>query len=698
MDDMQMIDDHASRMRTALAASGLNQSEVAAQLGVGQSTVSQWLKGTRRPDRSALEQFAAAVGASPAWLDYGQGTGPSPDLAADRIAYRKDVEWIFTHEREDGSRDFGNANIFSFNPDIGTFTREVLQNVGDAAIGGHAHATFTIRRLRGADLDAFLEVLQWDDFSPHLKASFKSGQQVGSALETGLRAVESRELLLMEVADSGTTGLLGAEFDKGKFTALCRNNLDSNNSASAGGSYGLGKAVLWRMSSTSTVLFMSNLAEPAPDSGQTSRRFIARSELVWHDIEGDRAYAGPGWLATKNPEEPRRPLSYWNNAALAQDLHFSLDDTSTGTSIIVVGFHDPSSDAEQTPEQLAEHVESAVVEHFWPALASGELSVTVRVAEGREIRRTVEVDADASVPDLADLLGRHRQNKIADGLFELGDVVRIPVKLEVPACVGQDREHPAFDHTAFVLLRRADPTENSPGVGKAQYFRGTGMVIMQPDLSRILVGAQPFHVAVLCGSAAGESRDDERAEVFLRTAEPPKHDRWELTDKLGRDYARGGGAAITRFTTAVRQAVKDALIPATDHPKDGPRDLAALFRLGNPRPPERASRLVVDSAFVDENGAWQVEGTIRVGTPTKRVLGRPVVVFLGETGGGRKVKWATLDGDEKTCRAEGDVLVIEKGHRTARFRGVTDPSDHPVPTAGASITIDFRAVREGADV
>lgn len=686
--------DHAKRMKMALDAAGYSQSEIARELGVGQSTVSQWLKGSRRPERGMLERFASLTGTTAMWLDYGEGEGPRSSLEPTRAAYRSDVHWMFTSERPDGSRDFGNANIFSFKPTVSAFVREVLQNIGDAAPSGPAQARILLRRLRGADVTDFLSAMKWQEFEPHLEASVRSGQQVGSALEEGLRAVEARQLLLLEVSDFGTTGLLGPDVGRGNFAALCRNNLDSNKSnVRAGGSYGLGKAVLWRMSSLSTVLFLSNLAEPAPDSGRQHGRFIARSELVWHKLKDGTAFAGPGWLAARESTMPERPISYWENSALARDLLFTRNLVETGTSIIVVGFRDPSSDADPAPATLAGHIEDAIAENFWPALTLGGLSVSVQVAEGSDIHRTVDVDVNSVRAEFADLLQRHRRNEVVDVMMEPGDVVRVPVDLEVPACTTPGQEHPAFVHRVFVLVRRADASGASSVFGQAQYFRGTGMVIDRKDMSRILVGVHPFHVSVLCGTAAGDSAEDELAERFLRAAEPPAHNTWEITEKVQREYARGSGAAINRLHSAVRSAVRSVLTPLVDNAPDGPRDLAAMFKLGQPSRSERSPRLIVDSASVKDDGAWHVEATIRVPNPEPRIVGRPFVRFQGETGSGAKVRWRSLEA-VKDCSVESGTIVVAEGKRTARFRGVTDPSSHPVPSRSAAVSVEFSAVRE----
>jgi RNA polymerase primary sigma factor len=364
-----------------------------------------------------------------------------------------------------------------------------------------------------------------------------------------------------------------------------------------------------------------------------------------------------------------------------------------GTTILIVGFRDPSSDQEASPTQIAESIESAVVKHFWPALAARTLSVKVRVAENEEILRTVDVNVREAAPELTSMLQRYEVGGMNDGLQEPGDVISVDVPLAVPECKASDARHAAFKHNARLVIRRDDPSQESPSSGRAQFFRGTRMVVSERDFSRVLVGAQPFHAAVLCGTAVGNSLEDERAERFLRAAEPPAHTEWTMTEKVTLEYARGSKAALNAFMNAVREAVRDAMTPMVETPADGPRELAALFNFGEPPRPERAPRLVVDSAAVGPNGEWMVEGTIRVPKPTTSVAGRPTLVFDGESGTGTRASWLTLEA-VKDCTVEGDVVRVTAGKRTARFKAVSDPSSHPIPTSRGAVSIDFRAVRE----
>jgi hypothetical protein len=67
------------------------------------------------------------------------------------------------------------------------------------------------------------------------------------------------------IEDRGTTGLVGDEQGSGNFAALCRDRLFSEKQrAESGGSFGLGKAVLWRFSLLSTVATQSRCPRRRP--------------------------------------------------------------------------------------------------------------------------------------------------------------------------------------------------------------------------------------------------------------------------------------------------------------------------------------------------------------------------------------------------------------------------------------------------
>jgi len=680
-----------------MAAAGITATELAKAVGVSPSAVSQW-KGNKTPRRETVEAIADRLDIDAAWLEFGAGKGPEPDLQAARERYLSDTGWVFRGVPADQAVELGSASIFVFDPTIEAFAREVGQNFADV-VRGRASLTFRLIRLRGDDLRSFLAALRWNDaLLPHLEASASIEQKFGRGLRAGLdRIASTDELLLMRIEERGTSGLDGQEFGMGsRFTALVRNTLDSVKEAGSGGAFGLGKAVLWRTSSVSTVLFNSDLAVPLKD-GNAEGRLIGRTELSFHRLPEEGDFAGPGWfgMVGSNDDGNRRAESYWGNPALAKDLCLERPADNSGTSTLVVGFHDPAGEENPDPVGLADSLTKALAKHFFPLLDRGEVTMTVEVAEGPsdgDVVKTVRVEPELYEPEFVDALQKHAADDIAEKLEREGDVARRNVTLEVPA--RRDGSHGEIAHETIVLVRRAADSDPATKTHRTAFHRGTGMVIETRDMSGIRVGARPFHAVVLSGRAAGSDPTSLAAEEFLRLAEPPAHHRWERTPDLANLYQRGSGAALDRFRTAVVETIRELVGPASRDLSDGPRELKELLRITGKSEDNNRPRVTRASGHVDDDGSWNITATLTV-KPNSQVAwkGRPVALFNGETGGGIRVDWEEVV-PERNCRLDGDRLVIDAGKRQAQFRGRTRIDSHPVPAWEAAVSVDFRAVEK----
>jgi RNA polymerase primary sigma factor len=686
----------SDRLREALRDRGWTQADLAGTVGASQPAVSQWLSGRKTPAPDTLAAIADRLGVRLEWLE--RGTGEKAAVLSVERPYvpESNITWAFRQAPGDGGRDYGNPNVWSFTPDITNLVRETLQNSIDAALGPAVEVVYRIIRVKGSDRHSFLSALRWSELERHIRASQTDQHNLGKLLAFGLRQLESRpELLLLVIEDRGAVGLIGDEAGTdSNFAALCRNNLDSQKqTATAGGAYGLGKAVLTRTSVFSTVIFNSNLSQPMA-GGQSEGRLIGRSDLAWHEIDGEYS-AGPGWFGAFD-DSRTRTVSAWGNAALAEALYISRPRGIPGTSILIVGFYDPSSDESKEPRQLADELEEAVAEYFWPALVSGSLTVRVQVEEGRSVERTSIVSADGLQPELADAVRRHRADEIVDVLANEGDVVRKRIPLKIPERRAERNPHGAKVHEAILLIRRAPDDAKERHVNEVALFRGQGMIIEYLPLPHLQVGAIPFHAAVLCGTAAGNSEIERTAELFLRTAEPPAHNRWTSTPELKTDYAPGGKKGIDAFIDSVREQIRSLVRPVLSDLSDGPQAVRELFRLTGPptEVPERP-RVAAASGAVDTEGRWVVEAALRVKPDKGPWRLAPVLVFSAETGPGRTVKWQRLEA-LSGCRLEDDDrLLIPQGTREARFRGVSDPNSHPVPAVESSVLIDVRKVEIG---
>jgi transcriptional regulator with XRE-family HTH domain len=689
------------RLRQVLEVREMSQADLAKRANTSTGAVSQWLSGAKQPSRENIRTLAAVLQVDPQWLEYGSGLGPQPDEAKERAEYERNTGWRMRQAPVDGGRDYGNPIVETFPPDLPTMVREATQNVLDQVTETMARIVFRVVRLRGNELKKFLKAMAWEELRTHLDPASTVQQRHGRLLKAALDDFDrAEEMLLLIVEDSGTTGLIGEEYGEGNFTALTRNNLDSAKStATAGGAFGLGKGTWWRDSRFFVVLFNSDLSSPT-ENGKQDTRIIGRAELPWHNHpDQENACAGPGWFGcarTKNSVQVAE--SYWNNGTLAHDLYMERAvDAGPGTTICVVGFYDPSSDEAKDPRDFAEDIETAVADYFWPAIVDGKLTVSVETWEGRSLKTQAQVDVSSRETPLVEAMTKLRAQNLVARLSRPGDVVRREVILPIPARIAPDSPHASFEHRAVLLVRRAAEDDDNKWLNHLATLRSPRMVVEYLNLKNVFAGAVPFHAVLLCGEAAAVKPDapDTKADRFLRTAEPPSHNKWSMTPDLKTDYARGSKKAIDNmFYTARREIGELIRVPSTGL-DDGPNALKELLKIGDDvAPPPERPRIYRPSASLDADGRWVVDARIRVlpNTDTGWKV-RPVVVFDMETGGGYPVDWAELE-PLSDCALDDGRLIIAAGVNEARFRGVTDAGSHPIAATESAIRIELRQIEE----
>jgi RNA polymerase primary sigma factor len=697
------------RLRDALEAAGLPKGELARRVGVGASAVSNWLSGERTLRGDDLEKVASELGVPAVWLETGAGGTP----AAVRVVRDKrtgDIGWAAPRVPEGFGRIGGNPALFAIHTKLAEVAREANQNSLDARLPGlPARVHMRLHGLTGEAKTRFLAALRWPDLLRHLKASIEAapGQQVATALAEG-RALEEGELLVLTIADYNTCGLTGADYgggeddeDGSKFAALVRDTLFSEKGGSdtAGGSYGLGKFTAVAASATNCVLYHSDLSEPL--GGRSTGRLMGRAELVWHKADdGGAPHMGPMWLGDLVGDDVAE--SHWADADsdLLADLRLRRRG-GTGTTVAIVGLRD--LDDSRSPEEMVSTLRAAVAESFFAAIESGNLQVDVDylpVSRGGEpdpaphAEARVRPDRDPRVRGYVEALRAHIADDTVDELVNDGEVVRVTVPLRVPGRV--DGAHGVIDHEAVLLVRRADSIDREAedadaAQGRVAVMREPRMTVRRLDVSRSAIGARPFQAVLLAGRAVGDSDEHTLVEEFLRAAEPPAHDRWEINETVRQRYKRGARKALSDFEAEIRRAVRAVVVNEPEPEGDGPRDLSRRFRFGGrDANPERAPRVTVTGSEL-KDGAWHVSGRIRVPHGRKGALTcRPRLAFTGESGGRSAVKWAELH-PVRDCDKNADgALVIPAGKRTALFRAVSDPGSHPVPAADAAVTVDLR--------
>ena len=473
----------------------------------------------------------------------------------------KSAEWYFFGGGPGTPRYGDDPTKHAVDHNTETFVREVLQNSNDQSLDNTnpVEVTFRFVTLQGDERDAFLEALQWNNGLSDRFDSLSTADR-GRGYERFVDNVSDpeSELRLLIIEDKNTTGLTGDWDGTSNYAALVRDELySSKKEDTAGGSYGLGKSVLWTFSSASTVLFNS-YPQGFTEPDGASQRLIGRTKLPTHERDG-RTYQGAGWLC--RPVETGdgiRPESLSGSAAaaLAEQLHIDRPATS-GTSAMVVGYRDPTRDVQPDLEELCDEFIESAVKYFWPALSRGNLRVFV---ETPDERREADVHAVPAIRPFVECYeARHNDG---DSLNAPGDVVGLDIPITLPA---QTDGTETADGTVRLAARLASPVDEDVYLNKVALFRGAGMVVKYLDQSRVAFGDRNFFAVLAAGRARATSPTaaDEEIDRFLRFAEPPTHDEWGSTENLREEYQRGFRMAVDDMFDTLRDGLRHLVARGT---------------------------------------------------------------------------------------------------------------------------------------
>lgn len=706
------------RMRLALEKAGVTGAKLADHLGLSRGMISHWLQGHRDCPPKYAPRIADFLHVDLGWLSEGPMTSPARESHApllegpDSIA---SAAWNFRPAPNDGGRDYGSANIWTVPADLATFAREVGQNSLDNSLdpGTTVQLRFQLIELTwGHELQRnLMEALNFGTLKAHVLEASLTKSRLATRLRSGLKRLEDGErLVLLRIDDYGTTGLYGKEVtadqrDQNPFAALVRNNLDSSKQvATAGGSFGLGKAVLWRCSDISTILFASHIA-PEKRGDATGYRFMGKSELTWHELEG-QPYAGPGWLG-KNGSD--RPDSLWLPREELVRLLMDRDDLPAGvdagrawgTSILIVGFRDPISEEVQDTGRIIQELAKAVALNFWPSIIRGHLRVNLqRIVDGEQKEEIREVDPTDYVPELCEALLKYDDGEVTEHLEENGDVLRSTVNHPIPKTQDGVTDLIPFpdelDAQAQLVVRLAgEDVKDAKNINSIALVRGREMVVRYWKRDNLVVGALPFHAVLLAGTAAGSDHPHLAAEQFLRLAEPPAHDRWVFNDEIREKYAWGAGRRLNALEEVVTEALRKAIKPYSAKTEEGPAQLKRLLQLGVPRPPEPKPAVLRHIKPHLTDGKWHVEADIYINERDCDWFFSPRLIVDAESGTKPRLPWKKLelldDAGGKAVVQDSKIRVASQTRRI-RFRAISDRvAKGVVVAAKCRARLDIRA-------
>ncbi|BBZ03842.1 hypothetical protein MCHIJ_32790 [Mycolicibacterium chitae] len=625
------------------------------------------------------------------------------------------VTWRW-EEQSRNYANYGNANQWTVNAGLSSLARESAQNSNDARLPGPADLVYSFIVLSGDDRQRFEDAVAWhDQLEPHLAAmaDAATGAVTAGQLQSGLAALKSAEsLTLLRIADYGAKGLTGPEFAEGdadaygNFVKLCRLDLYSGKDKTSGGSFGLGKAVYWRFSRLQTVLFNSTLQPSDAVNGRRHNRIIGVNQGVVHQLSSTN-FQGRGFFGVQEANDD--VASVWEDADLAHRLWLRREDDRPGTSALLLGFYDPDEpekglgDIAQVHE-FAKSLEAAIEEEFWPLLTRDRLRVRVEVLDGDRTVYQHTVDPEEQYTELVRALRKVDAGQIDDELNELGDVVVRDVPISISARTDAEERHIAFEHTAKLVVTLSDDQKDSLE-NKVCLFRRPEMVVQTVDKE---FEGRTYHAFLMAGAAVNPdspSLEEERADDFLRFAEPPAHDQWIP----GSGRTKTSQANLTAHYKApwvpnlrnIRQAILDQLsdifgapAPSGDTPpKSIFKNLAFLQGesggsgargTASVRKPE----IRIHNATVVD-GAWHLDFEIRARNRPEGWSVEPRLALVGLDGGYQDIPWDQLDADPPAEQSGNTVVLLHKPRGrllTTTVRGVSTTT-LPIPAMESAVDI-----------
>ena len=619
--------------------------------------------------------------------------------------------------------NYGNANQWTVNAGISSLARESAQNSNDARLPGpRADLVYSFIMLTGEPRRRFEQSIGWNtELKPHLTAMAQAaaGAVTAGQLQSGLRALESAEsLALLRIADYGAKGLTGPEFAEGdasaygNFIKLCRLDLFSGKDKNSGGSFGLGKAVYWRFSRLQTVLFNSTVRPDDAIGGRWRNRLIGVNQGVVHQLGGSN-FQGRGFFG--GAESDGHVASVWDRQDLVDTLQLRREDDRPGTSALLVGFYDPDdpdkglSDVSELRD-FAKSLEAAIEEEFWPLLTRDRLRVRIEVIDDDRVIYERTVDPGEQYTELARALRKFDAGQIDTELNEVGDVVVKDVPIEISARADADDSHAAFRHTAKLVVTLSDDQHDSLE-NKVCLFRRPEMIVQTIDKE---FEGRTYHAFLLAGAAIHPeqpSTDEERADDFLRYAEPPAHDQWIP----GSGRTKASQANLTAHYRApwvpnlrnIRHSILDSLselFSATVISEDKPpksifQNLGFLRGEtgtgGSGAKSTRKPEIRINNASVVD-GVWHVDFDIRAKNRPEGWSVVPKLAFVGLDGGHVDVEWRSIEVDSNTEIINGAVILAAKPRGRFLTSTVTAVSTDQLPIPATESAIDVRIAR--ADV
>jgi hypothetical protein len=329
------------------------------------------------------------------------------------------------------------------------------------------------------------------------------------------RAVRTPNLRLLSVVDRGTKGLGGPTRadelaqDRRDWVSFVLNVGEKRDTFQGGGTYGYGKAVLYRLSQVGTILVYTRTEEP--DVGLTSRLIgIALGDSFDSRERADaeaRPFTGRHWWGDVQDGHVE-PLTGTEADSVARSLGLRpFAEGESGTTLTVL---DPDLEDFEDLDSAAQHLANTIAWQMWPIMLPerGDNRLAPAVVAGG---RTFDVPDPARTYPLRMFVSAYR---------------RLPTERGTTLECGNPRQR-----LGRFALERAVVVPLSPdAVTQAAGYAGVDGDPHHVCLMRSPELVVRYHEGPVPGSVnkayAGVFRADDELDDIYAASEPPTHDQW----------------------------------------------------------------------------------------------------------------------------------------------------------------------------
>ena len=614
------------------------------------------------------------------------------------------LSWHFRAAHPDGAVEGGDATKHAFDPSLDTLAREIIQNSKDQDLNqGPVKIKFEFIEIAGAERNKFEKFLDWEYLHTHLMGVAETSYTDAARIQRELGELDQRPgLRILRITDFGTKGLIGPETsaeamgaDEGNFAPLLRNTL-TNQRSDGGGSFGLGKSILWRYSGIATVLFFSELSE---FEGQPSKsRLFGRAHYGYHLTPGtdaDNRWAGPGWFGQS--DETLGRASVWD-ASPETISALQLDRSpGSGTTALILDFDEPDTEEDRPLVDAADDLYKAIERNYWPALLQGILEVEITVKEhgNDEYRRTIDSSwaPTDEIKPFVDAWNKERKDCVKKFSGDVDEVVEASITVNVPE---RKADNPASkaDVEATLRLISFPATESSKAISnRIALIRGAGMVVeyksfpIPQDLDYAVCG---FFSGGLTARGLGQGGHDrtalsetdkeheERLEFFLRACEPPAHHKWDNKEERCKKYFPDGAWGALDKLLGSSGSIKEAIANAvfTEPPPGGviPEGLGRLLRFGTGGTVNDSGKLNVTGKASFADGQWKITGRVSNTRPVGNWTGRlSTGIHIDGSSKGMNIPISSAQIDGKEVMPQSGSVIFSTSNTSAKFEVLTDP-------------------------